>query len=225
MCKIAEAKAELERCGGCASAQAELEKWQGIENRFQEVAGELALASGMPPIVAQFLGIILPMAPTRSPEVRARECEIVRRDWVGQRPAFCQSKVDAYLGCLRDFQRQNGACTADAATVPGGHCWELYKYYEPCRNEDYAAVERERKKEEARAAGAIIPDYARYGTSAIVVYGLVPDDFLPHLPPSDTMLAALGAEHTPPDHGQIFSMERCRAAEPLLRSWIRLRRR
>ena len=55
--KIAEAKAELERCGGCASAQAELDKWQGIENQFQEFAGSVFQSVGMPPIVAQALGI------------------------------------------------------------------------------------------------------------------------------------------------------------------------
>ncbi|MGH6916610.1 MAG: hypothetical protein ACREJ0_02800 [Geminicoccaceae bacterium] len=193
---IAAAKAELARCGGCASAQAELDKWQGIENRFREVAGNLALATGMPPSVAKFLDIDIPLAPLRSAEERARECEIVRRDWVGQRSEFCQSKVDEYLSCLRGFEGRTGVCTAEAAKVPGGECWEQFSFYEPCRTEDYAAVERERQKEEARLAGAIIPDHARYATSAIVVYGRVPDDFLPQLPPADVVVGTLDEEQT-----------------------------
>lgn len=65
--KIAGAKAALERCGGCASAQAELEKWQRIEDEFHQVAGGVFASVGMPPIVAQALGINMPLAPRRPP--------------------------------------------------------------------------------------------------------------------------------------------------------------
>ncbi len=194
--KIAAAKAELARCGGCASAQAQLNRWQGVENQFQETAGSVFQSVGMPPIVAKALGITLPLAPTRSPEERTKECGIVKRQWVDQRSPVCQTKVDEYLACLRTFERKTGVCTADAAKVPGGECWEQSKFYQPCFNEDYEAVERERKAQEARAAGAIIPDHTRYATSATVVYGHVPDDFMPRLPPADVVRATLSKEYT-----------------------------
>lgn len=194
--KIAAAKRELERCGGCGAAQAELDKWQRVENEFHDFAGGVFVAVGMPPIVAQALGIRMPLAPRRSQEERAKECQIVRQPWVSQRSGLCQQRVDQYLNCLRSYESRAGVCTADAAKVPGGQCWDASQFYQPCLDEDYETVERQVKVQEARAAGAIIPEYTRHATSAIVVYGRVPDDFAPERPPTDAVLEALGAPNT-----------------------------
>ena len=152
--KIAEAKAELERCGGCASAQAELDKWQGIENQFQEFAGSVFQSVGMPPIVAKALGINMPLAPRRSPQDWEQMCEIIRRDWIDQRPDFCRAAADEHLACLRDFQRANGVCSWRRAEAPGGACWNTSKLSKHCYSEDYGAFEREKNAQAARASGA-----------------------------------------------------------------------
>ena len=194
--KIAAAKRELERCGGCASAKAELDKWQGIENQFQHVAGSLFAAVGMPPVVGQWLGIDIPPTPGLSPAERAKLCQVARQPWVAQRSEFCQRKIDEHLTCLRRFQQNTGQCYTDAATTPGGACYWSSKFYRHCFSENYEALELERNAQEARAAGRIIPEYVDDGIVKLVFYGKVPDDFAPPLPPPDVASKAIDNKTT-----------------------------
>jgi len=192
--KIAAAEAELARCGGCASAREELEKWRGVENRFQDVAGSLAQAVGMPPIIARWLDIDLPMTSGRTEEQRLEACEIVRGEWVDDLPEFCRIAVDDYLSCLVNYERTHGYCSASGSTsgakLPGGQCWDQWKLRDHCGKGDYAAFERERAIQDARASGVIVPEYIP-GAYVTVWYGPVPDDFLPKLPPADVVTATL----------------------------------
>ena len=143
---IAAAKAELERCGGCAEAQAELDKWQGVENELHETVGSVFQSVGMPPIVAQALGINLPVAPRRSPREWEQMCEIIRRDWIDQRPDFCRAAADQHLACLREFQRANGVCSWKRAEAPGAQCWDTKKLSRYCYSEDCTNPSSARRK-------------------------------------------------------------------------------
>ncbi|MGD9538216.1 MAG: hypothetical protein AB7P52_12335 [Alphaproteobacteria bacterium] len=183
---IAAAKEELERCGGCASAQAELDKWQGIENQFQDVAGALAQSVGMPPILAEVLGIDLPMTTGPTAE-QLKQREVVRPDWVAERPAFCQVAVDDHLNCLRNHQAQSGSMIIlDSVELsPEGACYDSYKLYQHCAVENYDAFAGEQALRKARASGKIIPEYIKDVQSPAIFYGEVPDDFVPDLPPDN----------------------------------------
>ena len=123
-------------------------------------------------------------------------CEIIRRDWIDQRPDFCRAAADEHLACIRDFQRANGVCSWRRAEAPGGACWNTSKLSKHCYSEDYGAFEREKKVQAARASGAIIPEYTQESTTAIILYGRVPEDFVPALPPAELVEAKLGEEHT-----------------------------
>ncbi len=197
---IAAAKSELERCGGCASAQAELDKWQGIENQFQEVAGGLAQSVGMPPVVANWLGIDLPMAPPRPPgyfkaQKKRQMRNLVRQDWVAERPEYCGIAVDAHLDCLRRYLSSSGILDKlSGAESPGGICYDTSKFYQHCLSEDYEAFDREKTVQEARALGAIIPEHFAKQRSVGVYYGQVPDDFMPTFPPPDSVREELNQE-------------------------------
>ena len=160
----------------------------------QEFAGSVFQSVGMPPIVAKALGINLPLAPRRSPQEWEQMCEIIRRDWIDQRPDFCRAAADEHLACIRDFQRANGVCSWRRAEAPGGACWNTSKLSKHCYSEDYGAFEREKKAQAARASGAIVPEYTRESTTAIILYGRVPEDFVPDLPSAEVVEAKLGEE-------------------------------
>jgi hypothetical protein len=194
--KIAAARAALERCGGCASARAELEKWQRIEDEFHQIVGGVFVSVGMPPIVAQALGIKMPMAPRRTPREWAQMCEIVRRDWIDQRPDVCRAAAEQHLTCLRNHQQTNNPCSWQQAEAPGGQCWDTKKLSGHCYSEDYDSFEREKRAQAARASGAILPEYVQPSTTAIVLYGAVPDDFMPKLPPVEAVEAKLNQDTT-----------------------------
>ncbi|MCZ7658370.1 MAG: hypothetical protein M5U07_11150 [Xanthobacteraceae bacterium] len=181
--QIAAAKAALERCGGCASAQTELKKWQGIENQFQDFAGSVFSAVGMPPVVAQWLGIQMPFARGFTAEERARMCEVKRQPWVAERSALCQRKVDEHLACLRASMKGAGICDPEASTLPGQACYRTAKYYEHCYNANDTAVALEAKAEAERARGRILPELVERGTVKIVFFDDAPDAFAPPLPP------------------------------------------
>jgi hypothetical protein len=188
--KIEAAKRELARCGGCASAKAELDKWQGVENQFQHVAGALAQGVGMPPAIAKALGISLPMTPPMTAK-DLEQYKVVRREWIDQRPPFCRVAADAHLDCLRSYQAKHGLLSnLDAATGPGGTCYESRKLYNHCYAQDYEAFEREKKFQALRAAGTILPEYIEY-PSPTIYYGHVRDDFVPPAPPADLVRAKL----------------------------------
>jgi len=188
--KIAAANAELERCGGCASAQKELDYWQGIENQFQDVAGELAQTAGMPPNVAAFLGIDMPPVPAMT-EAQLEEHRIIRPKWLDSRPDFCRQAGEAYLSCLQDFQVKNGLLAdVESTWQPGGLCYDPSKLNRSCFAEDYGAFQREQKIQARRANGEIIPEYIA-GASSQVYFGEVPDNFIPDYPPTDVVREAL----------------------------------
>ncbi len=186
--KIAAAREQMRQCGNCPAAKAELDKWQSIENQFQDVAGQLAATARMPPVVARFLGIDLPMAPGRTQAEIEEACTPVRKPWVSERPDFCQEAVEQHIACIQKVQAQEGKlCVEDGAAAFGGECWETTKQYDNCFMQDYEAFQREESLSDQRRAGAIIPEY-RYPK---VYYGSVPDDFIPELPPTEMMLKEL----------------------------------
>ncbi len=200
--KIAAAKAELERCGDCSSAQSELDKWQGIENDFQNVAGGLAQSVGMPPVIANWLGISLPMAPSRPPgfyeKQRKRQiANLVPQPWVASRPDYCRVTVGDHLNCLKGYLSQAGAMQSlSSANFPGGRCYDTGKLYKLCQLEDYEGFSREVSVQKARASGAVIPEYLKSGVSAGVYYGSVPDDFMPIFPPPEIVRKELAQQNT-----------------------------
>ena len=180
------AKRELKQCGGCASAQAKLKKWQGIENQFQDVAGRMALAVGMPASVAKALGIDTAWATGRTPEQRLQECTIVRGDWVDKLPDACRIAVDDYYDCVRDYQKKNGLCVWEKSKTIGGQCWDKWKLRYLCGNGDFDAFEREKRIQAERRAGAVIPEYEG-GPYRVVYYGKVAENYVPALPPTDVI--------------------------------------
>jgi hypothetical protein len=182
---IAAAKEELARCGGCPAAKAKLKKWQGIENRFQDIAGSLLASVGTPPVVADFLDIELPLSPGISTEQRKKECAIRRPNWVDQAPEFCQQAVDRYLSCVRGYEEMNGYCSAAVAIQPGRECWDTRKLLKHCANKDYAAFEREKSAQALRQSRPNTPEYVDYGRDKFVMYGRVGDDFVPAMPPPE----------------------------------------
>lgn len=196
--KIAEAKEELKRCGGCESAQAELDKWQGTEDQFQQVAGSLAASVGMPPVLANALGINMPLAPYQE----KKNVQIVRPPWFDELPDYCQSAVDEHLNCLRSAQTKTPVGTVDPggamSTIersPVGMCYDTFKLYEHCASKDYDGYAREMKLRELRASGALIPEYVRYLNNAYVYYGNVPEDFMLPMAPPDVTLDVLADQH------------------------------
>ena len=193
--KIKDAEAELERCGGCASARAELEKWQGIENEFQAVAGALAQASGMPPLVAQWLGIDMP--PTSGmTQAQLEERRINRPDWIDDRPEFCRAPSDQFISCVKTIQEQRGLLGDwRRERGPAGECYDTYKLYMHCYKEDYDAFDREVALQSRRSEGEIVAEYTReFLPKAYVYFGKVPDEFVPTFPPPDVILSELADE-------------------------------
>lgn len=181
---IKAAKAQLARCGDCEAARAELHKWQGVEDQFQTVAGGLAKYVDMPPIVASWLGIDMPMTSGDPEATKSQKCTIERRPWVDDLPQYCQAAVDAYLGCLRDYKTaHSGFCLSDYAQVPGGQCWEESKLFNLCAGRDFEGYKQEMAIRARRKAGEIIPEFGKDGRTDIVDYKNVPDDFAPKLPP------------------------------------------
>lgn len=187
--KIAAARGELERCGGCASAQAELDKWQDIENQFQEVAGAMAQSVAMPPVVAKWLGIDMPMARGRTREEIENSKEVNRPEWYSDRPEFCQAAVDRYLECQRDLRQETMLGWSDADRI-GGRCHASWKLFRHCAYEDYAAFGRESKFQQMRRDGAILAEIDA-SSPGMVHYGQVPDDFTPGFPPYEVASAAI----------------------------------
>lgn len=183
--KIAENESKLERCGDCpqrAEIVQELKYWKDTENQFQQFAGNAFASVGMPPEVAEWLGIDMPLAP-RNSKLWEEQNRIVRKPWVDERPEFCQIAVDEHLQCLRDFQQRSGTSWTEVAKRPGGDCYDTRKLYLHCANENYQAFEMEKNLQAARLAGEIIPEFVGTEEWQEVYYGPVPDDFLPTLPP------------------------------------------
>jgi len=186
--KIAVAREQMRQCGNCPAAKAELDKWQSIENQFQDVAGQLAATTRMPPVVARFLGIDMPVAPGRTQAEIEEACTPVRKPWVNERPDFCQEAVEQHIACIQKVQAQAGKlCVQSGAAAFGGQCWGTAKQYNNCFMQDYEAFQQEKSLGDQKNAGAIIPEY-RYPK---VYYGSVPDNFIPDLPPTDMMLKEL----------------------------------
>ncbi|MCG8544467.1 MAG: hypothetical protein MJE12_09690, partial [Alphaproteobacteria bacterium] len=192
--KIAEAKKELERCGDCPAAKQKLGKWQRTENQFQALAGPLAAASGMPPVVARWLDIKMPTVSTRS-ELRGllggRERNrdrtiIVRPDWADDRPEMCRRAVDEHLACLRTEQN-SGRALSPLDLGMGSLCWSSQKLYRFCGTKDYEAFHKEREFQELRAQGGIIPEIDGKHGVLKAHYGHVPASFVPKLPPPNVV--------------------------------------
>ncbi len=185
---IKAAKAELARCGGCAAAQADLNKWQGIEDQFQAVAGSLANYVKMPPIVARWLGIDMPMASGDPETEKYTKCAIQRPPWVDDLPQYCQAAVDDHLSCLRAYQQaHNGSCLSDYEMFPGGTCWDSFKLDNLCAARDFEGYKQEMAVRARRKGGEIIPEYSNKARTSFIDYKHVPDDFMPKLPPQDVV--------------------------------------
>lgn len=190
--KIADAEAWSERCGGCAEAQSELAKWRNIEGQFQEVAGAAAQASGMPPLVRQWLGIEgTPFTPISDSEWR-QAANLGRPSWFNERPEICHEPVDQYIACqrgVRSLSRSRGDWRL--ADVVGGQCYEPWKLYYSCAQEDYRSLALQKQLAAARSAGAIVPEIRDDGmqdsAGVTVYYGEVPDNFIPEVPPASVI--------------------------------------
>jgi hypothetical protein len=88
----------------------------------------------------------------------------------------------------------------DVAKEPGGACDDTRKLFVHCANKNDEAFEMEQKLQAARAAGAIIPEYADWGQSVEVYWGPVPDTFVPSLP-ADVVRAKFKEHRTAPGAG------------------------
>lgn len=190
--KIAEAKKEMEECGGCASARQKLEKWQGVENTFNEFAAGVFQSVGMPPIVGQWLGIPTTGMP---PARRLPDARIELPTWLASRPEYCQTVAREYVSCMREFQagrRARGQTTSkygmESATVPGEKCFDVSELYNYCAVEDYEGYKAELAVQNARANGQIIPkvvnDPGQGSLTQTIYYGKVPDEYIPNMPPA-----------------------------------------
>ena len=137
------------------------------------------------------------MPPFATPLRPRRTVEIVRPDWYSQRPDYCQAAIDSHLNCLRNAQLQRGSSIDFGTPIssiernPAGACYASHKLYDYCAKEDFDGFVRDQSLRNARAAGAIIPEYVNYGKAATVYYGKVTDDFQPTMPPKDVILAKL----------------------------------
>jgi len=190
---IAAAERKLKECGGCASARQELREARAVENRFQEVAGRLAATARMSPAMARLLDIGLPLSAGRSEEERVRQCTLVRKEWQEALPDFCQETVDAYLNCVKGYQREHGLCAWKGAVQPGAQCWQLRKLRDLCAAGDFAGFHARQAIQEARRQGEIIPELVE-GPHTNVLYGRVPAGFEPELPPADVLLEELAQD-------------------------------
>ncbi len=188
--KVAAAQAELERCGGCASARAELAKWQKIENDFQVAAGNAAATVGMPPALAEFLDIDMPMAPAPTAAELAERKRVVRPAWADARPAYCQAAVDRHITCLRRV-REESWLGWDEAEGFGGRCFDTKKLYDHCAAGDYESFQNEQKLQKDRAAGITIAETSYSDFYRRNYYGLVPNSFVPDYPPQAEVLGFL----------------------------------
>ncbi len=191
---IAKAQREYDRCGGCASAKADLDKWTKAQKRFNAVAGALAESVGMPPIVAKWLNIPIGIGVQNTPLPEAR---LTVPDWAKERPGFCQAAVLKHVKCLLQWQRyrqQMGLKTHsyDAPQEVGAECYETKRQYRNCARKDYDAFAREAELEKLRASGKIIPELvaAHNKRRKLVYYGRVPDNFSFKMPPEDVIGAA-----------------------------------
>jgi len=204
---IARAERWYRDCDGCAAAKAELEKWKGVENQFQDVAGALAQAAGMPPIVADWLDIDLPITSGVAGEAQLSDVR-----WLADRPEFCQAPVKAHMDCLASWQadrQQRGLKTIDydAAESFGSACFKTHAPFKHCANEDYEALEREYRFRELRRQGLIVPQI--FADENVVYLAAVPDSFVPEAPPRDTMQEILGPDgEAPGTTGLTFLMEK-----------------
>lgn len=193
--KIADAKRQMEACGGGASAKAELERWQKVEGDFQYVAGGLAASVGMPPAMAKFLNIDMPMAPPPPRE----EVRIASPDWISDRTPECQAAVNEHLSCLHRYQaerQQRGEMTTTLAParLVGAPCYESSRLYGYCAAKDYKGFLEETRITKLRDEGAVIPQVQGDEQYINVYYGRVPNDFFPRFPPEDVLLAELADE-------------------------------
>lgn len=189
--KIAEAKRELEQCGGCDAAKEKLKKWQGVENQFQDVAGRLLAAAGTNPQIAKWLDIDLPPARGYSQkELDARRVQ--RPGWIDERPDFCKAPSEDHIKCLQDYQRKHSNLVDLTFPVSlGAQCYETSKFYNACRDEDYEGFKRELNLKNARDSGLIIPDFKNDNFGPLVYYGMVPDNFMPDPPPVNVIIDTL----------------------------------
>ncbi len=204
--KIAEDEAKLKACGDCAQRE-EIEKdlryWKDTENKFQEIAGQAAVAVGMPPVVAKALGINMAMTPGPSAEERRRMHTVERPPWADDRPEFCRKAVDDYIGCLRAFKARLETVFTGNAKMAGGQCYDLLKLARHCGAENYEAFHAEVALQKRRAAGEIIPEYLPYDHE--LYYGDVPDDFMPTIP-QEVVLEQLATNEKP--HEVRFTMRK-----------------
>lgn len=181
--RIAAAETEVARCGGCASAQADLRRWQAEENRLEEGVGAVLQSTGTPPVIADFLGVALPVSRGRSLEEQRAECAITRPAWYPSLPASCQQAVDAHVACRQAYENRHGLCSARVASEPGAACWDTSKLFRHCAAGDFATFERERQAQRMRRDHPTMPEYVDHGSDKFLLYPHAPAGFVPELPP------------------------------------------
>ncbi|MFD1795786.1 hypothetical protein FQV27_03565 [Paracoccus aurantiacus] len=195
---IAAATAQLDACGGCASAQAELDKWQGIENEFQDVAGQLARISGMPPLLANFLDIDMPMTERRAP---LEGYDFDRAKWLAEVNPACRAPGEAHFNCVDAFEQGTGSRYRWSGLQLGVEhmCYDTAKLFNACSVEDLDLLAQLTKMQQQRKAGRVIPeivaDDIRYTT---VYFGDVPDQFELPFPPEEVVLKQLTEDPAKP---------------------------
>ena len=205
---VAAAKEELRQCGGCASAQEKLDKWQGIEDQFKVFAGGLAQSVGMPDIVAKWLDIPTSGLTTN----RKREIpKVTMPSWINDRPDFCQAVAQSHMSCKIAYQKSHNDYLP--GTQPGNSCYDKHKLVVHCGNEDYEAFKREEIVQQARLSGKVIPEYvSSVGSNAllqVIYYGKVHNDFVPRLPPPDIIYSMFSDKKS---HGIKFIMSKNKKA-------------
>lgn len=179
---IASAKVQLEACGGCPAAQAELDKWQGIENQFQDVAGELARISGMPPLLANALGIDMPMTQRRAP---LEGYGFDRASWLAQVKPECRPAGEAHFDCVDSFEASTGSKFRWSGMTLGVQhmCYDTEKLFRACSVDDLEQLALLTEVQRQRRAGHTIPEIIEEAWYTTVYFGDVPDDFELPLPP------------------------------------------
>lgn len=172
--KIADAEKWVENCGGCAAANEELEKWQGIEDTFNEFAAAAFHATGQPPAVAQFLGIemgSLPSPGMLKSTYDAGEGLVQRPAWASDTSPECSNIANEYFLKIRSFQDQNRVSNIDGLIRPGAPFYDLRKLYVLCREGDQIGLTRELSIQKLRRQGLVIPETFADGLTRGVYYG------------------------------------------------------
>lgn len=196
---IAAAQAKLDACGGCDSARAELEEWQGVESQFQDVAGTLARVSGMPPQLASALGIDMPMVGSLT---YRGEPGFDREGWLATATPQCKPAGVDFFRCVDASDAEFGGSFSIGVDnpMPGHPCYETGRLFAACSAGDMETFEAESRVQTLQREGRMVPEVIHTAFENMVYFGQVPDDFVPDLPPEDVVFAHFAENYGGPQH-------------------------